>query len=221
MFASLSPSAQVFFIIVPVFVAILAALGRHPHIEPEHARALAMAAGAMTQAARYAVRGKIPSARRAATIGAVLNVTPRSLEQAFNGSRGVAWGMRQFLNLTSKQFSEPRDEPVLRELNRFVRLARRLHRRPPLESALRRELERIGTLDACEHDASLQATMGWLVHQLGEREDAKGDRALAWMYGLRVAWLWRSLGGRRSPVCYVPRAVTRAAHSAIHDVSLR
>lgn len=216
-----SPSAQLLFVFALAFIALLLFLVYHAEPEPDQAREMAMAAGAMMQAAYFAVRGRIPGRRRESTIRAVLNLNPRSAEQALNGPVSVAWGVRRFLDLAGKPFAEPHDEAVLREMNRFVRLARRLRRHPLLESALNRDLERIGTLRAEERGAALAYTMSHLAHELGEHEDAQGDRALAWFYGLRVAWLWRSLGGWRSPLAYVPRAVSRAAAEVIREVRPR
>ncbi|MEJ2643845.1 MAG: hypothetical protein P8180_02755 [Gammaproteobacteria bacterium] len=219
MSAFFSPVLPVLLLLMALAVALLGPLFVRSEPDPDRARAMAMAAGAMIQAARYAVRGRIPSARRDSTVRAVLNINPCCLEQAFNGPGGVAWGVRRYLGLATKQFREPQDEPVLQELERFMRLARRLRRHPTLEPALRRDLQRIGTLHPDERTPALVQTMNRVAAELGEHEHVAGDRALAWFYGLRVAWLWRSLGGWHSPASHVPRAVNRAALDIIRKAS--
>ena len=218
MLASVSPSAQLFFLFASFFIALLLTLALQGELDPERARAMAMAAGAMTQAACYAARGRIPTARVDATVRAVLNLNPRGAEHALNGAGSVAWGLRRFLRLAAKPFAEPCDEPVLYEMNRFIRLARRLRRDPRLESGFSRDLQRIGALSFEQRRPALAHAMNRLAQALGEGEGVEGDRALAWLYGLRAAWLWRSLGGWRSPLAYVPRAITRAAVQVVNEV---
>lgn len=218
MLAAASPSAELFFLFASFFIALLLTLALQGELDPERARAMAMAAGAMTQAACYAARGRIPAGRVDATVRAVLNLNPRGVEQALNGAGSVAWGLRRFLRLAAKPFAEPYDEPVLYEMNRFIRLARRLRRDPLLESGLSRDLLRIGALSTDQRRPALAHAMNRLARALGEKEGVEGDRALAWLYGLRAAWLWRSLGGWRSPLAYVPKAITRAAVQAVNEV---
>lgn len=185
--------------------------------DPGHAREMAMAAGALVQAGWFAAGGHIPCSRREAVVRSILTRAPHTVSEAVCGPRSVRPGLKTFLHFAHNTFAEPAEMPMLLEMRRFLRMASRLRRRQELLECLADGLRQATRLEREDAVGRLAALMTDLAAALGEREAAAGDRAIAWLYGLRAAWLWQSLGGRGIPTAYAPPHLCRAASQLLKE----
>ncbi|OBS10239.1 hypothetical protein [Acidihalobacter prosperus] len=188
------------------------ARGRRRDDEAMRDRALAVAA--MVQAAGYAREG-LPRSVRPRIVTVVLRLDAASTEFALGGRRALASGLSDFLRLATLDVADYAQAPLLDQVHRYVRIARRLRRRRRLRLEMALELRRIAGLANGPDGEALDRLARRLLPRRVLGDLGGHDAALIWLYGLRAAWSWCEAGGGRSPFGFVPRDLILAARELL------
>ena len=201
-----------------------------------HDRTLALAG--LFQAARLtqqlAREGRAEPQTLAASIESLFMINAATTEEVFGGASGVAMGLK-FLRDKLSGATEPGDMEVARYVVSLLHLERQFEKRPEVQDAVQRGLEaaesqaRSSTQpedgepispDVIEKIAELYTQT---VSTLGPRILVNGEQGYlantliaakvrcALFAGIRAAFLWRQLGGRRWQLLFQRRAIANAA----------
>lgn len=211
---------------------------------PLHDRTLALAG--LFQAARLtqqlAREGRAEPEALAASVNSLFMLNAATTAEVFGGASGVAAGLK-FLRDKLTGATGPGDMEVARYVVAILHLERQLEKRPDVQDAIRRGIE------AAESQAkSFAAEAGdeplsprtveklaelytQTISTLGPRILVDGEQGYlansliaakvrgVLFAGIRAAFLWRQLGGRRWQLLFQRRAIANAAGEILRGKS--
>ncbi len=211
---------------------------RRPDIT-DYRRDRVLALAGVFQAARLvqqlARHGRSDDTALAASIGSVLQLECTSTEEIYGGVKGVTLGLELLRNKLAGR-AEASDVELARYVVGVLRLERALERNTPMLAAIRRGIESLKVSDShsdtpakVDQDSQLvtklaelyRMTLSTLTPRIivnGEhghlRNDVIAGRVRSALFaGIRSAFLWRQLGGRRWQLVLRKTAIARqAAH---------
>lgn len=184
--------------------------------DPIDYRALALAGVAQAAALVHAEAhgADVPAAERAALLRSVPTHHANGMDDVFPDPGDYRLGTTMAIETLS---GRPRAPEILRYTLQLVELSRMLAGVPQVVEKLGRLLDGVDPADPDEHQLSgiyqqTVSTLGKRIQVTGEprrlREDAVADRIRALLLaGVRLAWLWHQLGGRRWHLILRRRAV--------------
>lgn len=204
-----------------------------------HDRTLALAG--LFQAARLTQQlardGSCPADALAASVHSLFMIDAATTAEVFGGTRGVAPGLRLLRDKLAGR-TEPSDMEIARYVVALLQLERALERRAEAQDAIRRGLEAAETqTKSAEPDggellaASLVEKVAELYTQtvspLGPRIMVNGEQGYlansliaakvrcALFAGIRAAFLWRQLGGRRWQLLFQRKQIANEANAIL------
>lgn len=205
----------------------------------DYRRDRVLALAGVFQAARLvqqlARHGRSDEAAMAASIGSVLRLQCASTEEVYGGVPGVVLGLKLLRDKLMGR-AEASDVELARYVVGVLQLERALERNRPMRTAIRRGIESLTAADAgseapqdTDQRSQLSAKLAELYRMTlstltpriivnGEHghlsNDAIARRVRTALFaGVRSAFLWRQLGGRRWELVLRKTAIARqAAH---------
>lgn len=216
------------------------AIRNHPTVSHTlHDRTLALAG--LFQAARLtqqlAREGRCPADTLAASVHSLFMFDAAVTEEVFGGAGGVALGLRLLRDKLAGK-TEPGDMEIARYVVALLALERRLEKQPAVQDAIHRGLEAAEAQTKSLEPEGEEPLPAALVERLAELYtqtlSALGPRILvngeqgylansliaakvraALFSGIRAAFLWRQLGGRRWQLLLQRRKIAAAADAIL------
>ncbi len=210
---------------------------------PLHDRTLALAG--LFQAARLtqqlAREGRAEPEALAASVNSLFMLNAATTAEVFGGATGVAAGLK-FLRDKLTGATGPGDMEVARYVVAILHLERQLEKRPEVQDAIRRGIEAAESqAKALEPEAGeplptalvekLAELYTQTISTLGPRILVDGEQGYlanaliaakvrgVLFAGIRAAFLWRQLGGRRWQLLFQRRALANAAGEILRGKS--
>lgn len=197
-----------------------------------------LALAGLFQAARLTQQlardGRADSAAFTATLESILRIDAPTTESIFGGTKGVTLGLTILRDkLTGK--TDPRDLEIARYVIALLQLQARLAREPAVQQAIRRGVETIQAqmkfFEATQSGDTLQQSLveklaelyTQTLSQLPPRIMVNGEHGhlanpviaarvrTALFAGVRAAFLWRQLGGKRWQLLLARRRIANEA----------
>lgn len=197
-----------------------------------------LALAGLFQAARLTQQlardGHADSAAFTATLESILRIDAPTTESIFGGTKGVTLGLTILRDkLTGK--TDPRDLEIARYVIALLQLQARLAREPAVQQAIRRGVETIQAqmkfFEATQSGDTLQQSLveklaelyTQTLSQLPPRIMVNGEHGhlanpviaarvrTALFAGVRAAFLWRQLGGKRWQLLLARRRIANEA----------
>ncbi len=209
-----------------------------------HDRTLALAG--LFQAARLtqqlAREGRADAQTLAASVESLFMINATTTEEVFGGANGVAMGLK-FLRDKLSGATESGDMEVARYVIALLHLERQLEKRPDAQDAIRRGLEaaepQARAPSEAENDEPLAPQViekiaelyTQTVSPLGSRILVNGEQGYlantliaakvrcALFAGIRAAFLWRQLGGRRWQLLFQRKQIANEAGAMLRGSS--
>lgn len=208
--------------------------------QPLHDRTLALAG--LFQAARLtqqlAREGRCPAEALAAGVHSLFMIDAGTTTEVFGGVGGVKLGLKLLRDKLAGK-TEPSDMEIARYVVALLALERRLERRPDAQDAIRRGLEAVEAQTRGLEPAAGEALPVPVVEKiaelytqtvspLGPRILVNGEQGYlansliaakvrcALFAGIRAAFLWRQLGGRRWQLLFQRKKIADEASAILH-----
>lgn len=211
---------------------------------PLHDRTLALAG--LFQAARLtqqlAREGRAEPEALAASVNSLFMLNAATTAEVFGGASGVAAGLK-FLRDKLTGATGPGDMEVARYVVAILHLERQLEKRPEVQDAIRRGIEaaesqaKSSAAEAGDEPLPLRTVeklaelYTQTISTLGPRILVDGEQGYlansliaakvrgVLFAGIRAAFLWRQLGGRRWQLLFQRRAIANAAGEILRGKS--
>lgn len=204
-----------------------------------HDRTLALAG--LFQAARLtqqlAREGRADAVAMATSVHSLFMIDAATTAEVFGGTRGVALGLRLLRDKLAGR-TEPSDMEIARYVVSLLALERLLERRAEAQDAIRRGLEAAEAQtksDEPQGGESLATTLlekvaelyTQTISPLGPRVMVNGEQGYlanslvaakvrcALFAGIRAAFLWRQLGGRRWQLLFQRKKIADEANAIL------
>lgn len=208
--------------------------------QPLHDRTLALAG--LFQAARLtqqlAREGRCPAEALAAGVHSLFMIDAGTTTEVFGGVGGVKLGLKLLRDKLAGK-TEPSDMEIARYVVALLALERQLERRPDAQDAIRRGLEAVEAQTRGLEPAAGEALPVPVVEKiaelytqtvspLGPRILVNGEQGYlansliaakvrcALFAGIRAAFLWRQLGGRRWQLLFQRKKIADEASAILH-----
>ncbi len=202
-------------------------------------RTLALAG--LFQAARLtqqlAREGRVDADALAASVHSLFMIDAATTAEVFGGTRGVALGLKLLRDKLAGR-TEPGDMEIARYVVALLQLERLLERRAEAQDAIRRGLEAAESQTKSQEPDGIEPLPTTLVEKvaelytqtispLGPRVMVNGEQGYlansliaakvrcALFAGIRAAFLWRQLGGRRWQLLFQRKQIANEASTIL------